>query len=56
MAPVIGAILGAVWGGLIARRRGGNGKDIAQYAAGFAIIFAILGLFLAIFLARSATG
>jgi hypothetical protein len=45
-------ILGAVIGGLTARRRKGNGMDIAQYAAGYGIAFALLGLILTIILDR----
>lgn len=52
MIVIAASILGAIWGGLLARRRGGNRLDIAQYAAGFAILFAILGLFATIFLER----
>ena len=44
MIMVLFTIAGAAWGGLMARRRGGNRLDIAQYAGGFAIIFALLGL------------
>ncbi|MFN3936387.1 MAG: hypothetical protein ACK4KW_02315 [Gemmobacter sp.] len=41
----IGAlILGAVWGGLLARRRKGSRLDIAQYAAVFGIIFALVAV------------
>lgn len=54
MAPVIGLVIGALIGAIVAKRRGGNGLDMAQYAGGFAIIFAVLGLFLAIYLARAA--
>ena len=47
-----GLLLGAVLGGLQARKRGGARLDIAQYAAAFAIAGAILGLFVTIFLDR----
>ncbi len=51
---VLGAVLvGAILGGLIARRRGGNRLDIAQYATAMAIALGLLGLFVTIFLARS---
>lgn len=54
---IIGAvILGAVIGGLTAKRRGGNRLDIAQYAVGFAIAFALLGLLATIFIDRSLRG
>lgn len=45
MVFLVSATLGAIVGALTAKRRGGNGLDIAQYATGFAIAFAIVGLF-----------
>ncbi|MEM8576482.1 MAG: apolipoprotein acyltransferase [Pseudomonadota bacterium] len=51
---VIGlALLGALIGGTTAYRRRGNGKDIAQYAAGYAIAFALLGMIVTVFLHRA---
>ncbi|MFN7224205.1 MAG: hypothetical protein ACK4MS_09320 [Paracoccaceae bacterium] len=55
MIVLAGLVLGAAMGAGIARKRGGNGLDMAQYAAGFAIAFALLGLFLTIFIERSLT-
>jgi hypothetical protein len=52
MIVIILAIAGALIGGLTARRRGGNRKDIAQYAAGYMIAFIIVGLLLTILLDR----
>jgi hypothetical protein len=46
------ALAGAAWGARVARSRGGNGLDMAQYGAGYGIAFAIAGLVLAIILAR----
>ena len=40
------ATIGAIFGAVTAKRRGGNRLDIAQYAAGYAIAGAIIGLFL----------
>lgn len=54
MAPVIGIFLGAVTGAIVAKRKGGRGLDMAQYAGSFAILFGLIGLFVAIILARSA--
>lgn len=54
MAPIIGLALGALTGAMIAKRKGGNGLDMAQYGAGFGILFALIGLFVAIILARNA--
>ncbi len=52
MLVIGGAVLGAVMGGLTARRRGGKPADIAQYAAGYAIAFALAGTLLTIFVHR----
>jgi len=50
---VIGlAILGAIIGGMTARKRNGNRKDIAQYAAGYGMAFLILGMFLTVIIDR----
>ncbi len=46
------AVLGAVLGALKARKRNGNGADMAQYAAGYGIAFALLGLILSLILVR----
>jgi len=53
MIVIAGVVLGAIWGGLLAKRRKGNGFDIAQYAAGYAIAFGIIGLFITIFVERA---
>jgi hypothetical protein len=52
MIVLAGLVLGAVWGGLTARRRGGNRLDIAQYATVWGIIGALAGLFATIALER----
>ena len=52
MDVLLVAAFGVVIGGFSAKRRGGNGKDIAQYAAVFAIIFALAGLILSILYTR----
>jgi hypothetical protein len=54
MAPIIGLVFGALFGAVVAKRKGGNRLDMAQYAGGFAIFFGLVGLFLAIYLARAA--
>lgn len=43
MIILAGLIGGALWGAWLARKRGGNRLDIAQYAASFGIAFALLG-------------
>jgi len=50
--PLSGLLIGAVFGALRAKAKGGKGKDMLQWGAVFAIIFALLGLFLAIVLQR----
>jgi len=52
MIVITGAFLGALSGFLLAKRRGGNRLDIAQYASVHALIFAIAGLFITIFAER----
>lgn len=52
MLPIITAILGALAGAFTAYRRKGNGFDIAQYAAVWAIIGGLIGIFLVIILSR----
>ena len=56
MFVIAGLVLGAIGGGLSARRRGGKPADIAQYAAVYAILFGLLGLFLTLFLDRMLRG
>src|SRR6056297_2268139 len=43
MLNIIGGVVGLVLGVIVARRRGGNRLDMAQYAAVFAIIGFLLG-------------
>lgn len=45
MLVIAGFACGAVAGAIVARRKGGNKFDIAQYAVGYGIAIAILGLF-----------
>lgn len=52
MIVILAATAGAIWGGLLARRRGGKAADIAQYAAGYGIALALGGMFVTIFLER----
>jgi uncharacterized protein YcfJ len=53
MIVLAGLFIGAVIGGRLANKRGGNRLDIAQYAAAFAIAFALMGLFVTIFIDRA---
>lgn len=52
MLPILTALAGAVLGGLAARRKRGNGFDIAQWTAVWAIIGGLGGLLALIVLAR----
>ena len=52
MIMPIAALIGAALGGYQARRRGGNHKDIAQYAAVYGLIFGVIAMFAAIFINR----
>lgn len=54
MILFISALLGALLGAITAKRRGGNGLDMAQYAAGFAIAFSIIGLFVTLAITNAA--
>ena len=49
---IVSALIGAVIGGVTARRRKGNRLDIAQYAAGFGLAFAVLGMIAFTIIAR----
>ena len=52
MIYIVLGILGAVIGGMTARKRGGNRKDMAQYAASYGIAFALFGFVLTVLLDR----
>lgn len=53
---VIGlALLGIIIGGMTARKRHGNRKDIAQYAVGYGMAFLIVGMFLTVIIDRLAS-
>ncbi|MCC5973507.1 MAG: hypothetical protein JJT81_05600 [Rubellimicrobium sp.] len=51
--PLAGLVMGALTGGMRAKRRGGTRADIAQWAAVHGIIFGLAGLFLLIWIERS---
>ena len=51
--PLSGLLIGAILGAWRAKARGGKGKDMAQWAAVFAIIFGLIGLFILIFIERA---
>lgn len=53
MLPLLGLLIGAIFGALRAKARGGKGKDMLQWGAVFAIIFGVIGVFILIMLQRS---
>ena len=53
MIVLIGALVGALSGGLIAYRRKGKTADILQYAFVYALVFALLGLFATLIIHRA---
>lgn len=56
MFVIGGMVLGALWGGFTARKRGGRPLDIAQYAAGYGILFAVIGVALTVAVNRLFAG
>lgn len=52
MLVILGALGGALWGGYLAKKRGGKAADIAQYAASYAIALSLAGLFVTIVVER----
>lgn len=51
--PLSGLLIGALFGGLKAKRAGGKTLDLLQWAAVCAIIGTLLGLFALVFIERS---
>jgi len=54
MIVITSAFLGALYGAFVARKRGGRGRDLAQYAAVHALIFTIFGVFITVIVTRMA--
>ncbi|MEM1079882.1 MULTISPECIES: hypothetical protein [unclassified Dinoroseobacter] len=54
MLIVAGLLGGAGWGAWLAKSRNGLKRDMAQYAAGFAIFWGLIGLIATIVLERMA--
>lgn len=52
--PLSGMVIGAIFGALRAKARGGKRLDMLQWGAAFAILFGIVGLFVLIFASRAA--
>ncbi|MEY1555846.1 hypothetical protein AB3Y40_09450 [Yoonia sp. R2331] len=53
--PLAGLLFGAAFGAFRAKARGGNTRDLLQWAAVFAMIFGLIGLFVLVFVERSYT-
>ncbi len=56
MYVLAGLVLGALYGGLTARKRGGRPLDILQYAAVHALILGVLGIILTVIINRLYAG
>lgn len=54
MIVITAALFGALLGALRARHHGGSKLDMAQWAAGFAILFGVIGMILTIVISRMA--
>ena len=52
MIVIVAALIGAIFGGITAKRRGGNKLDIAQYSTGFGMAFVVVGLIATVVLER----
>lgn len=55
MIVLIAGLIGALLGYTTAKKRGGKGLDMAQYAAGYAIAFMVIGLILTLIIERLAS-
>ncbi|APX25322.1 MAG: apolipoprotein acyltransferase [Rhodobacteraceae bacterium] len=55
MIVIAAVLIGAILGGLTARRRKGNAADIAQFVLVYAIAFGIAGLIVTIVIEKLAT-
>lgn len=56
MIVIVLGLLGVFIGVRTAKKRGGNRKDMAQYAAGYGIAFVLLGMILTVILDRFLLG
>ncbi len=54
MIVLVAALAGIALGIFTAKKRGGKGLDMAQYAAGYGIAFAIAGLLVTVAIHRMA--
>lgn len=54
MFVIAGATLGAAFGAITAKKRGGNRADIAQYAVGYGIALGMVGMIVTVIVHRAA--
>ncbi len=52
MFEIAALVAGAALGGWRAKSRGGNGFDIAQYAAIHGLLFGVIAIFISVMIAR----
>lgn len=52
--PLAGLLIGALLGAIRAKLRGGNGFDMLQWGAVFAILLGLIGLFILVYIERAA--
>lgn len=52
--PLAGLVIGAIFGGIRAKLKGGNRLDMLQWGGVCAIIFGVIGLFMLVFIERGA--
>lgn len=53
MIVIAGALLGATIGALTAKKRNGNGLDMLQYGAGYALAFTVVGMIITVAIDRA---
>lgn len=51
--PLAGLLIGAIFGAIRAKQRGGQMFDLLQWGAVFAMIFGLIGLFILVFIERA---
>lgn len=56
MIVIILGLIGACIGGFTANKRGGNRKDMAQYAAGYGLAFVMVGMVITVLVDRAISG
>jgi hypothetical protein len=52
--PLAGLLIGAIFGVIMAKRKGGKRLDLLQWGAVNAIIFGVIGMFILVFIERAA--